>query len=58
MAAVTIGMLAFGWFADRVGTDLTLYGIAGVLLASALALGMVMRVESTRRLLDSLASSP
>jgi hypothetical protein len=58
MAAVTIGMLAFGWIADRIGNDLTLYGIAAVLLVSALALGMVMRIATTRRLIENLAVSP
>ncbi len=58
MAAVTVGMLAFGWAADRLGTDLTLRGIASVLLVSALALGTVMRVQSTRRLVEDLAVGP
>jgi MFS family permease len=58
MAAVTIGMLAFGWIADRIGSDLTLYGIAGVLMASGLALGIVLRIETTRRLIENLATSP
>lgn len=58
MAAVTIGMLAFGWIADRIGNALTLYGIAAVLLVSALALGMVMRIATTRRLIENLAVSP
>jgi predicted MFS family arabinose efflux permease len=55
MAAVTVGMLTFGWAADRLGSDFTLRGIGGVLLLSALAFGMVMRLESTRRLVDNLA---
>ena len=54
MAAVTIGMLAFGWIADRVGNAHTLYVIGAVLLASGLALWMVMRIEATRRLIDNL----
>ncbi len=58
MAAVTAGMLAFGWIADRGGSELALYGIAGVLLVSALALGMVMRIQATRRLIEGLAISP
>jgi MFS family permease len=58
MAAVTVGMLVFGWIADRVGNALTLYGIAGVLLVSALALGMAMRIATTRRLIENLAVSP
>jgi MFS family permease len=56
MAAVTIGILVFGWIADRVGSGHTLYGIAGVLLGSALALGLVMRHQATRRLIENLAS--
>jgi len=58
MAAVTIGMLVFGWIADRVGNAHTLYGIAGVLLCSAMALWMVMRIEATRRLIDNLTPRP
>jgi hypothetical protein len=38
------------------GSDLTLRGIGGVLLLSALALGTVMRAESTRRLVENLAA--
>jgi MFS family permease len=58
MAAVTVGILVFGWAADRLGNDLTLWSIGGVLLLSALALAMVMRVESTRRLVENLALDP
>jgi MFS family permease len=58
MAAVTVGMLVFGWAADRLGNDLALRGIGGVLLLSALALGMLMRVQSTRRLVENLAVGP
>jgi len=58
MAAVTIGMLLFGWIADRVGNGLTMLGIGGVLLVSALMLGMVMRIEATRRMVENLAASP
>jgi MFS family permease len=58
MAAVTVGMLAFGWAADRLGDDLTLRGIGGVLLLSALALAAVMRVQTTRRMVENLAVEP
>ncbi|HEY4394276.1 MAG TPA: MFS transporter [Polyangia bacterium] len=58
MAAVTVGMMAFGWAADRWGNALTLRGIAGVLLVSAVALGAVMRVASTRRMVEELAVGP
>jgi MFS family permease len=54
MAAVTVGMMLFGWAADRLGNDVALRGIGGVLLAGALALWIVMRVESTRRLIETL----
>jgi hypothetical protein len=54
MAAVTVGMMAFGWAADRLGNDIALRGIGGVLLTSALALWIVMRVGSTRRLVETL----
>ena len=39
MAAVTVGMMAFGWSANRLGNGPTLRGIAAVLLVSALTLG-------------------
>jgi len=58
MAAVTIGVLVFGWIADRVGNEFALYGIAGVLLVSGLSLAIVMRVQTTRRLIENLATSP
>jgi DHA3 family macrolide efflux protein-like MFS transporter len=58
MAAVTTGMLLFGWIADRVGSGLTMLGIGGVLLVSALSLGAVMRIAATRRLVENLAASP
>jgi hypothetical protein len=54
MAAVTVGMMVFGWAADRLGNDVALRGIGAVLLASALALWIVMRVGSTRRLVETL----
>ncbi len=58
MGAVTVGMLAFGWAADRLGEALTLRGIGGVLLLSALTLAAVMRVQTTRRLVENLAVEP
>ncbi|HLK88810.1 MAG TPA: MFS transporter [Polyangia bacterium] len=58
MAAVTVGMLAFGWAADRLGEDLALRGIGGVLLLTALALGALMRVQVTRRMVENLAVEP
>ena len=58
MAAVTVGMMAFGWSADWLGNGPTLRGIAAVLLVSALTLGTVMRAQSTRRMVENLAVGP
>ena len=55
MAAVTAGMLIFGWAAEHVSSAFTMVGIGGILLASAVALGTIMRVQSTRQLVEKLA---
>ncbi len=46
-----LGMLAFGWAADRVGQDPTMIAIGAVLLSTAVALVVVSRVSSARELL-------
>jgi DHA3 family macrolide efflux protein-like MFS transporter len=55
MAAVAAGMLFFGWAAEHVSSGLAMTGIGGILLVSAVALGMVMRVQTTRQLVEKLA---
>jgi DHA3 family macrolide efflux protein-like MFS transporter len=55
MAAVAAGMLIFGWAAEHVSSGLAMIGIGGILLISAVALGMVMRVQTTRQLVEKLA---
>lgn len=46
-----LGMLGFGWAADRVGQDPTMIAIGAVLLSTAFALMLVSRVSSARELL-------
>lgn len=46
-----LGMLVFGWAADRVGQDPTMIAIGVVLLFTAIALVFVSRVTSARDLL-------
>jgi MFS family permease len=46
-----LGMLVFGWAADRVGQDPTMIAIGVVLLFTAIALVFVSRVTSARHLL-------
>jgi MFS family permease len=46
-----LGMLAFGWAADRVGQDPTMIAIGAVLLSTALVFVLVSRVSSARDLL-------
>jgi DHA3 family macrolide efflux protein-like MFS transporter len=46
-----LGMLAFGWAADRVGQDPTMIAIGGVLLSTAVALMVVSRIGAARDLL-------
>jgi MFS family permease len=46
-----LGMLVFGWAADRVGQDPTMIAIGVVLLFTAIALVFVSRVTSARELL-------
>jgi DHA3 family macrolide efflux protein-like MFS transporter len=55
MAAVTAGMLIFGWAAEHVSSGFTMVWIGGILLVSAVALGTVMRVQATRQLVEKLA---
>jgi predicted MFS family arabinose efflux permease len=56
MGAVTVGMLLFGWAVDRLGNDVTMLGIGAVLLLTSGALGIVLRLQSTRRLVENLAT--
>jgi hypothetical protein len=58
MAAVTVGMMAFGWAADRLGNGPALRGIGAMLLVSALTLATAMRIQSTRRMVENLAVGP
>ncbi len=55
-----LGMLVFGWAADRVGQDPTMIAIGVVLLFTAIALVFVSRVTSARDLLfaERLSSAP
>jgi MFS family permease len=46
-----LGMLAFGWAADRLGEDPTMIAIGAVLLSTALVFVLVSRVSSARALL-------
>jgi DHA3 family macrolide efflux protein-like MFS transporter len=46
-----LGMLAFGWAADRIGEDPTMIAIGAVLLSTAFAFVLVSRVSSARELL-------
>ncbi|HTQ06660.1 MAG TPA: MFS transporter [Polyangiaceae bacterium] len=46
-----LGMLGFGWAADRVGQNPAMIAIGGVLLSTAVALMLVSRVSSARELL-------
>ncbi len=46
-----LGMLAFGWAADRIGEDPTMIAIGAVLLSTAFVFVFVSRVSSARELL-------
>jgi predicted MFS family arabinose efflux permease len=55
MAAVMIGMLVFGWAADSVGHEAAIIVMGGVLVVTAIALTVVTRLKTARRLLGRAA---
>jgi DHA3 family macrolide efflux protein-like MFS transporter len=49
MSASMIGMVAFGWVTDRLGPQISLFGMAGIFLATATATGLLWKFGDWRK---------